>query len=140
MTATITKITQSSDSGLLNNQALHLFNQGDLTDVKNIHLWALRIKEQLDGLDSISTSISKNALRELYLNSRQPNKAEENLKQVITIRNAAGLQSSFDAAVSRENLAKVYKMRGGMKAPRKFRSQLVKQTWYAQITWYVIQR
>jgi hypothetical protein len=38
MTATITKIMQSGDSGQLNNQALHLFNQGDLTDVKNIHL------------------------------------------------------------------------------------------------------
>jgi len=43
--ATITEIMQSDDSGLLNNQALHLFNQGDLADAKNIHLQALRIKE-----------------------------------------------------------------------------------------------
>ena len=120
--ATITEITQSDDSGLLNNQALHLFNQGDLADATNIHLQALRIKERLDGLDSISTSISKNALGELYFNLRQPNEAEENFKQAIAIRNAAGPQYSFDAAVSRENLAKVYKMRGDTKSAKEIRT------------------
>ena len=53
---------------------------------------------------------------------RQPNKAAENFKQAITIRNAAGPQYSFDAVVSRENLAQVYKMRGHIKSDKEIQN------------------
>jgi hypothetical protein len=53
---------------------------------------------------------------------RQPNEAEENFKQVIAIRNAAGPQYSFNAAVSRENLTQVYEMRDDMKSTKEIQN------------------
>jgi len=53
---------------------------------------------------------------------RQPNKAEENFKQVITICNTARPQYSFDAAVSRENLAQVYEIRGNTKSAKEIQN------------------
>jgi tetratricopeptide (TPR) repeat protein len=119
--STIAEMTWSDDPGLLNNHALQLSNKGHLADAENLHLRALSIKEQFDGPNSFSTSITRNALGELYLKLGQPNEAEENFRKAVAIRDAAGAQYAFDAAVSRENLAQVYEMKGDSKRAEEIR-------------------
>lgn len=97
----------------LNNEGLRLSGAGDFAGAERLHLKALDIKLRGMGPTAFSTSISYNELGETYIKMRELEKAESNLKKAIEIRNMYP-DNAFDAAVSRENLAQVYEMRGDL--------------------------
>jgi len=72
--------------------------------------------------NSISTSISKNALGELYFNLRQPNEAEENFKQAIAIRTLQGHNIPLMLRYPEKILQKCTKMRGDTKKRQEIRT------------------
>ncbi|KAG8944124.1 hypothetical protein FRC04_002162 [Tulasnella sp. 424] len=80
---------------ILNNQAVLLSKTGDDGDSEHLHRKALELKIANFGSDSITTAISYNALGEALLSKE---------------KDARG--PAFDAAVSRENLARVYEAQG----------------------------
>ncbi|TDL28422.1 hypothetical protein BD410DRAFT_780921 [Rickenella mellea] len=101
------------DAVQLNNQALTLDRRGDYAGAEKLHKQAVAIKESSFGLDSLQTAISLNALGEVQLKLGKLDDAEANLRKAVSIRNAHQF-SSFDAAVSRENLAQVLEARGNL--------------------------
>lgn len=109
----------TSQGTRLNNLALQAEQSGDLVRAENLHLEALAIKEMGLGPNSLSTAISQNALGELYITLGRLDDAETYLRKAIAIRNHAG--PAFDAAVSRENLAQLYELRGDLKQAKEIR-------------------
>lgn len=100
----------------LNNQALEAERNGDLLAAEQFHLRALELKERHLGPDAVSTALTKNALGELYIKLGKLDEAEGHLKKAVDIRSTA--EPAFDAAVSRENLAQLYEIRGKLKEAR----------------------
>ncbi|KDQ63533.1 hypothetical protein JAAARDRAFT_75870 [Jaapia argillacea MUCL 33604] len=103
----------------LNNQALQLDREGDLEGALRLHLQALDVKERGYGPDHTATAITRNALGELYMRMGKLDEAEENLKIAIRIRD--NRRAAFDAAVSRENLAQLYEMKGNLREAKDIR-------------------
>jgi tetratricopeptide (TPR) repeat protein len=112
-------ISQLSQGTTLNNLALQAERSGDLLRAENLHLEALTIKERGSGSNPLSTAISQNALGELYIKLGRLDDAETYLKKAIAVRNHAG--PAFDAAVSRDNLAQLYELRGDLKQAKEIR-------------------
>jgi hypothetical protein len=83
------------------------------------YLRSLNLKLQHFGENAVTTSLSHNALGELYIAMNRLDDAERHLGLAVTIRNAEG--PTFDAAVSRENLAVVCEMRGNLVAAKQMR-------------------
>lgn len=106
----------------LNNQALRLSQEGDLEGAERLHLQAIKVKEHGFGRDNIKTALSYNAIGELYTKMGRLDKAEEYLEKAVKIRDASTSDADeFDAAVSRENLAIVYEMRGNLRRAKELR-------------------
>jgi tetratricopeptide (TPR) repeat protein len=103
----------------LNNQALQAERDGDLFRAESLHLEAIAIKENGVGPNAVSTALSRNALGELYIKLGRMDDAEVNLKKAVAVRNHEG--PAFDAAVSRENLAQLYEIRGDLKLAKETR-------------------
>ncbi|RDB29550.1 hypothetical protein Hypma_015534 [Hypsizygus marmoreus] len=103
----------------LNQQALQAERNGDLQLAERLHLQAIAVKESGLGRNAVSTALSRNALGELYIKMGRLDEAEDNLKKAIAVRNHAG--PAFDAAVSRDNLAQLYELRGNFKAAKDIR-------------------
>lgn len=105
----------------LNNQAVSLSKAGDDRDSEQLHRKALELKIVNFGSDSISTAISYNALGEALLSNENFTEAEEVLTKAVAIRDARG--PAFDAAVSRENLARVYEAQGKWAQAKELRTR-----------------
>ena len=125
-------ITRGSE---LNNQALQASRDGDLLRAESLHLEAIAIKENGVGPSAVSTALSRNALGELYVELGRLDAAEVNLKKAVEIRNHAG--PAFDAAVSRENLAQLYEIKGDLSLPKKPGSMVLQINYPAGIITYV---
>lgn len=112
----------AGEASMYNNQALMLSNQGDLSGAERLHLKALDLKLRGMGPNAFSTSITFNALGELYVTMGRLNDAENNFNRAIKIRDSQpGSNYAFDAAVSRENLAQVYEIRGDLVKAKEIR-------------------
>jgi len=96
----------------LNNEALALSKQGDMEGAERLHLEAIRLKENGLGRNHITTALSYNALGELYIEMNRLRDAEDYLLRASRIRNSAG--ADFDAAVTRDNLGRLYEMKGDL--------------------------
>ncbi|KAG9219669.1 hypothetical protein CCMSSC00406_0006009 [Pleurotus cornucopiae] len=103
----------------LNNQALQAERMGNLQEAERLHLRAVEIKEQGVGPNAVTTALSRNGLGELYLKMGRLDEAEDNLNKALEVRKGAG--PAFDAAVTRENLAQLYEVRGNMSAAKEMR-------------------
>ncbi|TFK93456.1 hypothetical protein K466DRAFT_537921 [Polyporus arcularius HHB13444] len=103
----------------LNNQALQLEAAGDLQGAERLHLQAIEVKEASLGTDHVTTALSYNGLGELYLTMQRLDKAEEYLDKALRVREHSGPKS--DLAVTRDNLAKLYEMKGDVQAAREMR-------------------
>ncbi|KAH9944360.1 uncharacterized protein BXZ73DRAFT_87274 [Epithele typhae] len=103
----------------LNNEAILLERQGDFAGAESKHLQAIRIKEATRGVDSITTAVSYNGLGELYATIGNLDNAEEYLIKAVSVRERFGLKS--DLAVTRDNLGRVFEMRGDLNAAEEIR-------------------
>lgn len=102
-----------------NNKALQASYNGDFATAERLHLDAIRVKEAGLGTDAVGTALSYNAIGELYLKMKQPDKAEEYLLKAVAIRNVEG--DPFDGAVSRENLAQLEELKGNLSKAKEVR-------------------
>ncbi|KAI0724580.1 hypothetical protein C8T65DRAFT_626969 [Cerioporus squamosus] len=103
----------------LNNEALRLEAAGDLEGAERMHLRAIEVKEASLGPDNFTTAVSYNGLGELYLTMQRLDKAEEYLNKALRVREHSGPKS--DLAVTRDNLAKLYEMKGDLPAAQEMR-------------------
>ncbi|KIO22966.1 hypothetical protein M407DRAFT_53869, partial [Tulasnella calospora MUT 4182] len=108
----------------LNHQALARSQAGDHAGAELLHKQALEIKINSTGPNSIQTALSYNGLGETQLKLGKFDEAEETLSRAVEIREAG---ASFDAAVSRENLAQVYEAKGLWDQARKTRTKVPNQ-------------
>ncbi|KAI0639427.1 hypothetical protein C8Q77DRAFT_1046295 [Trametes polyzona] len=105
----------------LNNHALRLDRLGDLQGAEWAHLEAIRVKEAGLGVDHFTTAVSYNGLGELYLKINNIDKAEEFLNKALNVRTRSGPKA--DLAVTRDNLGRLYEMKGDLKAAQEVRLQ-----------------
>lgn len=105
----------------LNNRALGLSRSGDHRAAVELHLRALKIKIAAYSLKSIQAGITLNALGEEYTALDELDEAEAVLKMASEARNVQGQE--FDAAVTRENLGRVYEKKGDWAAARTVRAE-----------------
>jgi len=110
------RVIQAAD---LNNRALQLSYQGDYAGAERLHLDALDLKLNSVGDHDTTTAITRNALGELYLQMGRIADAEEQLKRAVSIRLSGG--PVYDAAVSIENLGRVYESKGDFAEARRVR-------------------
>uniref|UniRef100_A0A8H8CQV9 Tetratricopeptide repeat protein n=1 Tax=Psilocybe cubensis TaxID=181762 RepID=A0A8H8CQV9_PSICU len=103
----------------LNNQALQASCSGDFKTAEQLHLEAISLKETSLGTNNPTTGLTYNALGELYLKMGRLDEAEVFLSKAIQVRNTSG--PPFDAAVSRENMAQLYELRGNLANAKKIR-------------------
>lgn len=103
----------------LNNEALRLERQGDIEGAERKHLEAIRVKEAGLGTDDVTTALSYNGLGELYLTMQRLDKAEEYLNKALRVREHAGPRS--DLAVTRDNLGRLFEMKGDLQAAEEMR-------------------
>ena len=98
----------------LDKQALTLSNQGNHTGAEQLHRQALQMKLDAVGESNTTTAVTRNALGELYLKMGRLDEAEEQLRRAVVVRTTSG--NVFDAAVSVENLARMYEAKGDLTA------------------------
>ncbi|KAH9898374.1 hypothetical protein C8Q73DRAFT_640977 [Cubamyces lactineus] len=110
-----------TDGVALQNRALHLERQGDLAGVEQAFLEAIQLKDAGVGPDHITTAVSCNGLGELYLKMGRLDQAEHYLDRALRVRISNG--PAADLAVTRDNLGRLYEMKGDLKAAREIREQ-----------------
>ncbi|KAI0363911.1 hypothetical protein BV20DRAFT_1039681 [Pilatotrama ljubarskyi] len=110
-----------TDGVELKNQAIRLQTQGDLQGAERAHLEAIRVKEAGLGTDHFTTAVSYNGLGELYLTMGRLGQAQEYLNKALRVRSQSGPKS--DLAVTRDNLGRLYEMKGDLKAAQAIRLQ-----------------
>jgi len=111
-----------SQGTYLNNTAQRLMAMGQYVEAERLHKQAIEVKERGLGTDHITTALSYNAIGEVYTQLERLDDAEVYLKKALTIRQASPRASDeIDAAVTRENLAVVYEMRGDLPRARQLR-------------------
>lgn len=115
----LTFAAAASASTQLQNEGLALEQSGQYVAAENKYLESLDLKLKYIGANKTTTGISRNALGELYTTLNRLDEAEKHLELAVKIRNADG--PTFDAAVSRENLAIVYEKRGDLLAAKQMR-------------------
>lgn len=107
----------------LNGEGLALSRAGDHTAAELKHQQALDLKIQAKGIDSREAALSRNALGEEQIELGKLDEAEETLKEAVRVRENLGAADAFDAAVSRENLARVYEAKGQLAMARQTRKK-----------------
>jgi len=106
---------------LNHNEGVDLAAEGQYEAAEQRYLKALDIKIKTMGKDAISTALTHTTLGELYTATNRLDDAEKHLKIAMKIRQEDVEGPTFDAAMSRENLAVVYEMRGNLVAAKQIR-------------------
>ena len=101
----------TAEATRLQNEALALERMGDYAGAEQRYLRAIEIRNQAFGPGNNYVAINQNSLGELYLKQGRLDEAEELLLEALDTREKR-LGNSFDAAVTRENLAQLYEARG----------------------------
>ena len=105
-----------------NNRAQQLMRLGRYEEAEQLHRQAIDVKERGLGTDHITTALSYNAIGETYIRMNRLDDAEMYLQKARNIREASPRpQDEIDAAVTRENIAVVYEMRGDLPRARQMR-------------------
>ncbi|KAI0068207.1 hypothetical protein BV25DRAFT_1987024 [Artomyces pyxidatus] len=103
----------------LQNEAQMRERQGDFAAAERLYLRAIEIRNEAFGPGNSYVAINQNSLGELYIKINRLDDAEAMLNQAMAIRTVTG--PPFDAAVTRDNLARVFEMRGNLDAAREMR-------------------
>jgi len=100
----------------LHRQAYHARKRGDYATAERLWIEVLAIKDGImpGGADSEGSALTRNAMGELYLKMGRYDEAEKLLKKAMSVRG----RTSFDAAMTRENLARVYEHKGDLALAR----------------------
>ncbi|KAI0073139.1 hypothetical protein K474DRAFT_1666980 [Panus rudis PR-1116 ss-1] len=109
-TTNLSTYSAMSEGTRLNNAALFASNSGNLVQAEHLHKEAIKVKEAGLGNNHTSTAISYNALGEVYIKLKRLDEAEDYLKRALAVRGEDG--PTLDAAVTRDNLGRVYEMKG----------------------------
>lgn len=104
------------DATSLNNMGRSLYNQRRYAEAEAMYKQSLEVKLAHFGANSHTVAIAYNALGEVYIKLGCLDEAKENLQRAIAI--VTNLNSVHDTAYYRENLAKVYEMRGDLPKAR----------------------
>lgn len=94
---------------------------GQYGAAEQAYLKALELKHKTIGEDSVSTANTHHWLGLLYITTNRLDDAERHLAIALRIRNEDENGPKVDAALSRENLAFVYEMRGDLFAAKQMR-------------------
>ncbi|KAF9494458.1 hypothetical protein BDN71DRAFT_978240 [Pleurotus eryngii] len=97
----------------LNTQAYQAQRSGNLQEAERLYLLAIELKERSSGPNTMTVATSRGMLGEVYLKMGKIEEAEDNLKKAMAVISESGA-SSFNAAVTRENLAQLAEMKGEM--------------------------
>jgi tetratricopeptide (TPR) repeat protein len=103
----------------LNNRGVQAAKRGNHAEAERLHTEALNLKKLAEGPDSVGYALSANHLGEAQIHLGKWDAAEKNLQDAVRIRNNAGPE--FDAAVSRDNLARIYEKKGDFTKARSIR-------------------
>ena len=103
------------------NDGVDLAAIGQYGAAEQAYLKALELKHKTIGEDSVSTALTHNCLGELYIATNRLDDAERHLTIALRIRNEDEKGPKADAALSRENLAIVYEMKGDLSAAKQMR-------------------
>lgn len=119
--------TSMNNPGLIlaaghNNEAGALERAGNFIGAEQKHRQALGLKITAAGEDSIPVALTKNALGELYLKMNKLDEAQTMLEAAERIRSGARGQE-FDAACSRDNLGRLWEMKGDAAKAAEWRSK-----------------
>ncbi|KAF7791878.1 hypothetical protein EIP86_002902 [Pleurotus ostreatoroseus] len=109
------------DASALNNKGRSLYNQGKYVEAEEMYKQSLDVKLRHLGPNTHTVAIAYNALGEVYIKLGRLDEAEAHLKKAIPI--VTSLNSAHDTAYYRENLAKVYEMKGDLVKAREERLQ-----------------
>ncbi|KAI0788429.1 hypothetical protein C8Q75DRAFT_719916, partial [Abortiporus biennis] len=104
-----------------NQEALRLTDLGDYIGAERQHKRAIQVKESSLPKYHTSIGISCNGLGEVYILMNRLDDAEHYLLPAIELRKING--PIMDLAISRDNLGKVYEMRGDLAKAREIRLQ-----------------
>ncbi|KAN0106357.1 hypothetical protein V8E51_009233 [Hyaloscypha variabilis] len=104
----------------LNNEAIQLERAGKFPEAEAKYLEALRMKLGDPNPNYTSIGVTQNALGELYLLMAELEKAEEMLQAAACSR--SGL-NDFDAACTRDNLGRLWEMKGDFSKSRELRAE-----------------
>ncbi|TFY62918.1 hypothetical protein EVJ58_g3566 [Rhodofomes roseus] len=111
-----------SQGTYFNNTAQQLMKISRYEEAERLHKQAIEVKERGLGKDHITTALSYNAIGETYIQMKRLDDAEMYLQKALNIREASPrAMDEIDAAVTRENLAVVYEMRGDLPRARQLR-------------------
>lgn len=110
------------EASALNNEAGRFEASGNFTGAEQKHLEALRMKISTAGENSIPVALTKNALGELYLKMNELDKAQTMLEAAERVRSGIRGQE-FDAACSRDNLGRLWEMKGQSEKAGNIRSK-----------------
>ncbi|KAG9219651.1 hypothetical protein CCMSSC00406_0006027 [Pleurotus cornucopiae] len=96
-----------------NTQAYQAQQSRTLQEAERLYLLAIELKERSSGPNSMTVVTSRGMLCEVYLKMGKIEEADYNLKEAMAVMNESGTLS-FNAAVTRENLAQLAEMKGEM--------------------------
>ncbi|KAL4262912.1 MUB1/samB family protein [Pleurotus pulmonarius] len=101
------------DTFELNTQAYQAQRAGNLEEAERLFLHTIELKERHSGPNSVTVATSRGMLGEVYLKMGKIEEAEYNLKKAMEVMSQTGA-SSFNTAITRENLAQLAEMKGDM--------------------------
>lgn len=112
----------TAEATRLQNEGIALERLGDYAGAEQRFLRAIEIRNQAYGPDNTYVAINQNSLGELYLKQGRLDEAEPILLEALDARENR-LGNDFDAAVTRENLAQLYEVRGDGPAAKAMRAR-----------------
>ncbi|KAA8576036.1 hypothetical protein MFRU_033g00010 [Monilinia fructicola] len=104
--STVSKITEAVE---FNNQANRLDQAGNHAGAIELHLKALKLKISAVGEESWQVAMTKNSLAEVYMKMGNLEDARKMLEDADRVRSPL---DNFDSACTRDNLGRLYEMRG----------------------------
>ncbi|OCH96107.1 hypothetical protein OBBRIDRAFT_362897 [Obba rivulosa] len=104
--------TTTALESYMNSQAFKFREEGNYPEVERHQSLAVQLCERAIGLESTTTATNWNNLGEVYILMDRLDDAEKHLRKALEIREASN--DMFDAAVTCENLARVYECRGDL--------------------------
>lgn len=106
-----------------NNSAVAAALSGQTDVAIARHREALKMKLRVHGPNAIITAITYNGLGESLLEAGELQEAEEMLLNAYRVREGSGNGDNFDAAVTRENLGRLYEAKGDWARARSVRME-----------------